>query len=65
MFLKNMEAAARQVDGPSVWTAADGTVFEEIAVGELEAARMKREFDLARAKSIMASASEFATSAKA
>jgi Tfp pilus assembly protein PilV len=56
--LKNMEA--RTVTGSSAWNA-DGASDFFLETDEDRAARqMKKDFDLARAKGIMAMASEFA-----
>jgi hypothetical protein len=55
MILTNMETAAKQIEGRSTWTAADGTTFEEFAVTELEGSQiMKQDFDVSRAEAIMA-----------
>ncbi len=60
LIVKNMEVA-RQTDGSSMWTTGEGAFFDESDETERNAARMKKDFDLARAKAIMAMASHFAT----
>jgi hypothetical protein len=55
MVLTNLEVAAKQIEGRSTWTAADGTTFEEFAVTELESSEiMKQDFEVSRAEAIMA-----------
>jgi hypothetical protein len=56
MILTSLETAAKQIEGRSTWTAADGTTFEEFAVTELESSRiMQQDFEVSRAEAIMAS----------
>ncbi len=40
VLLANMQEAAKQIDGQSTWTAADGTTFEEISLEELESSQV-------------------------
>ena len=56
--LKTMEA--KPVEGPSVYETSDSFSFFETSDTEKSARRMKKDFDLARAKAIMAIAEEFA-----
>jgi hypothetical protein len=57
VMLKNMEA--RTVNGPTAWAASDDDFVVESET-DRAARQMKADFDLARAKSIMATASQFA-----
>lgn len=36
ILLTNLEVAAKQIEGRSTWVAADGTVFEEYALPEID-----------------------------
>jgi hypothetical protein len=40
VLLANLEIAAKQIDGQSIWTAKDGTTFEEISLHELESSQV-------------------------
>ncbi len=65
LFVKNMEAA-KQADGPSMWTSAGDASFDGSDDQERETERrMKKNFEIARAKAIMAMDSQFADKAKA
>jgi hypothetical protein len=58
LFVKSMDA--KPVDGPSSsWGVADSNFFEESEETK-NARKMKKNFEIARAKAIMAMASEFA-----
>jgi predicted oxidoreductase len=56
VYVKNAEA--KTADGPSMWS--DGSDFYVESTESREARRMKKQFDLARAKGIMSMAAEFA-----
>jgi hypothetical protein len=59
LVLKNMEA--RTVTGPAMWASTQGSYHENL---EARAeSRMKKDFEIARAKAIMAMAGEFAAKA--
>ena len=57
LVLKNMEA--RTVNGAPIWSAEDNSDFVVESKTDRAARQMKKDFDLARAKSIMATASQF------
>jgi hypothetical protein len=59
-YLYVRTAEAKPVDGPSMWS--DDSDFVVVSDEDRAARKMKREFDIARAKSIMAMAGEFAGS---
>ncbi len=56
LVVKNMEA--RTANGPSLWSASSDAYCE--TQQERAERKMKKEFEIARAKAIMAMASEFA-----
>ncbi len=57
LFLKNLEIAAKQIEGRSTWIARDGTVFEEFGVTELNTSLiMQREFEESNSEVVPAGA---------
>ncbi len=57
LVLRNMEA--KTVTGSPVWVSSDESDFVVASETERAARRMKKDFDLARAKSIMAMTEQF------
>ncbi len=58
LFLKSMEA--RTVGGPAGWSSVEDDDFD-LSEDEKHAREMKKKFEIARAKAIMAMANEFAS----
>ncbi len=61
-FVKSLEA--KPAEGPSHWSGSDDSDFEESEEAAMER-KAKTNFEIARAKAIMAMASEFAVQPKA
>ncbi len=57
LVLKNGQA--RTVNGPTAWVSADESDFVVESETDRAAGRMKKDFDLARAKGIMAITEQF------
>ena len=57
LLLTYLNAAEKQLEGRSTWTAKDGTAFEEFSVSEIAASNvLKRDFEESTSEAIFAPA---------
>ncbi len=56
ILLTGLDTAAKQIEGRSSWRAADGTIFEEFAVAELDHSQvMLHDFEGSRGEALLTS----------